>query len=83
MKKGLIRITRTFYTLENIGLLSIIFSRFIPFEIERKWHEESFLLYGESAEFEEVKEGEKIPQYDCLFTRHEDGSHTLEFVKCQ
>lgn len=64
------------------GSIYILFKDFRPNHIEfRHWENNKWYFYGESDLFDEVKEGEVVPQYDVLFTECEDKSYTYKFLK--
>ena len=68
MNKGFIKISDVLYRNEW-EMVSLLFKYFRPTHIEFKhWENDVWVLYGESGLFEELKEGEKIPQYDAIFT---------------
>lgn len=70
MKRGFIKMTKDIY--ENMwSELYIFFKDFRPTHIEfRHWENDIWYLYGVSDLFDEIKEGEVLPQYDVIFTRH-------------
>jgi hypothetical protein len=79
LKLGKIRISHSLYT-KDYDIVSVIFTKFQPFEIEKRLFED-LIFKGICDDFREIKEGEQIPFYDCIFTRQEDGSHTFKFVE--
>lgn len=67
MNKGFIKISDVLYRNEW-PVVSLLFKYFRPTHIEfRHWGNDVWVLYGESSLFEELKEGEKVPQYDVIF----------------
>ncbi len=82
MNKGFIKISNDVYV-KMWGTLYIIFKDFRPTHIEfRHWENDIWYFYGTSDLFDEVKEGDIIPQYDVLLTRNEDSAPlTYEFIK--
>lgn len=81
MRKGLIKISDPVYN----GLWSdiwIIFKDFRPLHIEfRHWENDTWYLIGECTMFENIEDGDSIPEYTATFTRKEDGLHTYNFTK--
>ena len=64
--------------------LYIFFKDFRPTHIEfRHWENDVWYFYGVSPLFDEVAEGEAVPQYDVIFTRHEDDTLTYNFQRCK
>lgn len=62
--------------------LYIFFKDFRPTHIEfRHWENDVWYFWGVSELFEELKEGDAVPQYDVLFTKHDDGSLTYKFER--
>lgn len=81
MKRGIIKISDTLYKKEW-PLISEIFKYFRPTHIEfRHLENDIWHLFGESDLFDEVVEGEKVPEYEVVFTRHPDKSYKIEFHK--
>jgi hypothetical protein len=79
MNKGFIKISDILYR-EEWDKFYIFMKDFRPTHIEfRHWENDIWYMYGVSAKFKPVKEGEDVPQYDVLFTTHKDGSLTYEF----
>lgn len=70
MKKGFIKMTKDIY--ENMyNSCHIFFKDFRPTHIEfRHWENDIWYLYGVSELFDVLNEGEALPQYDVIFTRH-------------
>ena len=75
MKSGFIKISNGVY--ENMWSdIYILFKDFRPTHIEfRPWENDIWYLYGVSDLFDEVKEGESVPQYDVIFTDHKTKNH--------
>jgi hypothetical protein len=62
----------------------VFFKDFRPTHIEfRHWENDVWYFYGVSELFDELTEGEVLPQYDVTFTRHNDGSITYKFERLQ
>ena len=81
MKKGFIKITDFLYKKEY-AVISQIFTDFRPTHIEfRHWENDVWYIYGESECFDEVIEGEVIPQYEVIFKTRLEGGHYHEFRK--
>lgn len=81
MKKGFIKATDELLK-RDWGNLYIFMKDFRPTHIEfRHWENDVWYFYGVSELFDEIKEGEDIPQYDVLFTMQEDKSLTYEFKR--
>jgi len=70
-KKGFIRITDQLYK-ENWLDIAPIFKDFKPFHIEfRPQENDIWYFYGYSEKFEQVNEGERIPEYEVIITKGE------------
>jgi hypothetical protein len=83
MKRGIIKISDILYK-EDWSIISEIFKDFRPTHIEfRHWENDIWYLFGESEMFDEVKEGEKVPEYTVIFTftSHPDKTYTFKFQK--
>jgi hypothetical protein len=81
MKKGVIKITDSLYR-GNYQIASLIFKDFRPTHIEfRQWENNVWYLYGESENFDEIKEGEIVPEYKALITTQPDGNYLCSFTK--
>jgi hypothetical protein len=81
MRKGFFKISNSAYT-EMWEYLHLIFKDFRPTHIEfRHWENNVWYLHGVSEKFDELKEGDVVPQYDALFTTHENGSITYEIKR--
>lgn len=81
MKRGFIKIADILYRKEW-NIIYILFKDFRPFHIEYKyWDNNVWYFHGESDLFDEIKEGEPIPQYDVLFTTEPDGTYTYKFER--
>lgn len=79
--KGYIRCADSLIT-NNWGRLYIFFKDFRPTHIEFKhWENNTWYFWGVSELFDELKEGDPIPQYDVLFTQQEDKSYTYKFIR--
>ena len=78
MKRGFIKFSKVLYETQWSELY-IIFKDFRPTHIElRHWENDVWYMYGVSELFEEVKEGDVVPQYDVIFTRHESETSESE-----
>lgn len=85
MKKGFVRITDFLYK-NDYEAVKILFSNFRPTYIEfRYWENDVWYLYGESELFEELKEGQLIPEYSFIIDTDIDvngfRSYKLRFEK--
>lgn len=81
MNKGIIRITHQLYH-NNYDVISAIFRDFKPLHIECEyWNIGDFKFYGESDSFDEIKEGDVIPEYLIEITTHDDGIYSYKFIK--
>lgn len=80
-RKGIIKISDEAYqTLWKE--ISIIFEDFRPNHIEmRHWENDTWYFYGTSKFFDELKEGEAIPEYQVILKRHGDNIMTYHFEK--
>jgi hypothetical protein len=80
-KRGKIKISFQLYE-NDFELISPMFTKFQVLHIEQEhWNWKDYIFTGVCDDFRELKEGEQIPFYDCIFTRQEDGSHTFKFVE--
>lgn len=67
MRKGYIKITDHLYS-NMYDSISELFKYFRPTHIEFRYCEnDMWYLYGQSEFFDEIKEGEPVPQYDVSF----------------
>lgn len=81
MRKGLLKCSNKLIT-EEWKSLYIFFKDFRPIHIElRYWENDIWYFYGISEFFDEIKEGESVPQYTAIFTKQDDGSLTYKFEK--
>ena len=81
MKKGFIKVSDILIK-QDWGKLYIFFKDFRPTYIEfRHWENDTWHYYGVSELFDELKEGEQVPQYEVIFTSHPDSSLTYEFKR--
>jgi hypothetical protein len=81
MKKGFIKISDTLYK-DSWKDLYIFLKDFRPTHIEfRHWENDIWYLYGISDLFDELKAGDAVPQYDVMFSKHEDNPLTYEFKR--
>jgi len=79
MNKGLIKISNEIYC-NQWDLISIIFESFRPINIEfRHWENNIWYLWGISEKFRKLDEGEKIPEYEVIFTFNKKWQNTYEF----
>jgi len=72
--------------IEQKDIFMELFKQFYPFTIQYNgvYHEnpKTFKLVGECDSFDEIKEGDNIPKYDCITTISEDGGfYKFRFVK--
>lgn len=80
-KKGVIKVSNYFYENEY-EIIKEIFKYFQPTHIEfRYWENSTWWFYGVSELFEEVAEGNPIPQYDAIFTNIGNNQHELSIKK--
>ena len=80
MRKGFIKITDAIYR-EQWGFVYPIFKHFRPNHIEfRHWENDIWYFYGECEFFDELKEGQSVPQYDVIINT-EGLSTKMTFVK--
>lgn len=80
MKKGLIKISDVLYQ-DNWELAFPIFKYFRPFHIDTKLYAREIVFYGECDFFEELKEGEIIPQYDAFVKKYKNGTYSVRFKR--
>ncbi len=81
MNKGFIKISDVLYRNEW-EMVSVLFKYFRPAHIKFKhWENDVWVLYGESELFEELKEGEKVPEYDAIFTTKDGIASSIEFKR--
>jgi len=80
MKRGLIRITKELYE-QKYNVVCMIFKVFRPIHIEyRHWENDMYYIYGVSDNFKELPEASMTPEYDVIFTSHDNNScYTFEF----
>lgn len=87
-KRGLIKVSNELYE-DEYDIISIIFKDFRPIHIAfHFWDNNTWHIHGVSELFEEVEEGCVVPQYDVIFTTHQNEGdfsvyHTFEFKKVQ
>jgi len=79
MNRGLIKVTDQVLN-HHWDLFRLIFKDFRPTHIEfRHWEGDLWYYYGVSKLFDEVKEGEIIPEYLATFTQEKDKvTYTIE-----
>jgi hypothetical protein len=81
MKKGYFKITNDLV----VGCwvhISSIFKDFRPVHIEfRYWENDLWYFYGISDLFDEILEGEEVPEYKIEMTRDSDHVITYKFIK--
>ena len=82
MNQGYIRISDDIYRNEW-GKIWIFMQDFLPIHIEyRHWENNIWYLYGFSEYFDELQEGEAVPQYDLIFFReNENENFKYEFKR--
>jgi len=81
MKRGFIKCSNQLIT-EDWKDLYIFFKDFRPTHIEfRHWENDAWYFYGVSDLFDDLKEGDAVPQYDVVFTKNDDKSLTYKFEK--
>ena len=81
MNKGFLKISNELYV-NDWQQLHIFMKDFRPTHIEfRHWENSIWYMYGVSAMFDELKEGDVVPQYDLIFTQHENKDITYKFKR--
>lgn len=86
-RKGSVKIRKELFEDALNGankLLEHLFKDFFPTGIGYIHFEDSFVYYGYSSQFEEKKEGEKIPEYEGIVTIDKSlgcDLHTVNFKK--
>jgi len=81
MNKGLVKISNELYV-NDWERLCIFMKDFRPTHIEfRHWENDTWYMYGVSKMFDKLKEGDAVPQYDVIFTQHENKDITYEFKR--
>ena len=81
MNKGLIKISNELYV-NDWQRLSVFMKDFRPIHIEfRHWENDIWYIYGVSEMFDELKEGEAVPEYDVIFTEYENRDGTYKFER--
>lgn len=81
MNKGLIKISNELYT-QHWYIIHVFMKDFRITHIEfRHLENDIWYLYGESDKFEPINEGEKIPQYDVIFTISPGSGVSYEFKR--
>jgi len=81
MRKGYIKISNHIYVKEWPSIW-VFFKDFRPLHIEfRHWENNTWHIYGVSEMFEEIKEGEAIPEYLVIFTNNKNKELSYEFQK--
>lgn len=78
MNKGCIRISEKAHK-EMWSDIYIFMKYFRPTHIENRTYEGIWLFYGESNQFDELQEGEIVPEYDVVFTRFDEGGYDVKF----
>ncbi len=80
-RKGFLRITNEFYT-GQYEFVKQIYKDIRPTHIEFKyWEGDIWYIYAVSDLFDETKEGERVPEYECIFTKSDDNTFTHQFKK--
>ena len=81
MNKGLVKISNECYV-NDWAKLHIFMKDFRPTHIEfRHWENNTWYMYGVSEMFEELKEGDAVPNYNVIFTQHENKTITYKFKR--
>jgi len=81
MNKGLVKISNELYV-NDWDRIYFFMKDFRPTYIEfRHWENDIWYIYGISKMFDELKEGDAIPQYDIIFTQHENNDITYKFER--
>ena len=81
MNKGLVKISNECYV-NDWGKLYLFMKDFRPTHIEfRHWENNTWYMYGVSEMFEELKEGDAVPNYNVIFTQHENKTITYKFKR--
>ena len=80
-KRGIIKISDQVYK-KDWDIIHIIFKKFKPAHIEfRHWENDTWVLYGVCDDFDDIKEGDPVPQYEVIFKRNEHGIYDFTFEK--
>ena len=80
MKRGYIKITDELY--KDWELVYPVFKNAKPIHIEfRHWENDMWYIYCEGDIFEELNEGEQIPQYEVIFSDAHKGAFTYTFKR--
>lgn len=81
MNKGLVKISNELYV-NDWETIYIFMKDFRPTHIEfRHWENDTWYMYGISKMFDELKEGDAVPQYDVIFTQHGNKEITYKFKR--
>jgi len=80
MKLGKVKISSVL-VLECTKDLIPLFTKFVPLHIEREINIGDFIYTGFCAEFEDIKEGEDAPFYECKMTALDYGKTILVELK--
>lgn len=80
MKLGKIKVSSTL-VLESTKDLIPLFTKFVPLHIEREMNIGDFIYTGFCEEFEDIKEGEDAPFYECKMTSLDYGNEILVELK--
>jgi len=81
MNKGIVKISNECYV-NDWAKLYIFMKDFRPTHIEfRHWENNTWYMYGVSKMFEELKEVDAVPNYNVIFTQHENKTITYKFER--
>ncbi len=81
MNKGFIKISNEIYV-GGWDRLHVLMKDFRPINIEfRYWENDTWYIYGVSEMFDELEEAESVPQYEVIFTEHENKTITYKFKR--
>ena len=79
-KKGFIKISNELYV-NHWNEIYVIMKDFRPINIDyRHWENDTWYIYGVSEMFDELKEGEVLPQYLVIFEQN-NGKRNYRFEK--
>jgi len=77
-KRGLIKVSNP--VMHDHEVMKVIYSEFLPFRIDYEYlgiDTGIFNLYGWCDRFDEIKDGDILPQYDFMLKRSDDGSISI------
>ena len=78
-KRGFIRVSDVI--MWDYEVMTKVYSVFYPFHIEYKHWMNYFEIYGVCDDFDEIKEGDVVKQYEFTLTRKEDDSLDIKCSK--